>query len=66
MAWQTYWGVLWRRAPIIVAVIALDLLVSGYLYAKSSKSAGFQACQSLYVADVSAPSLIAAPGSSSQ
>lgn len=61
MPWDRYWGILRRRWLIIVAVILLDVLVSGYLFAKSYRHAGYQGCVTLYVADVGAPSLISAP-----
>ena len=39
----------------------LDILVATALYARSARSAGYQSCTTLYVADVSAPSLVSAP-----
>lgn len=56
-----YWNIIRRRWWIVVLIVALDLLVSGYLYRRADKSAGYQACLTLYVADVSAPSMISAP-----
>jgi capsular polysaccharide biosynthesis protein len=56
-----YWNIIRRRWWIVVLIVALDLVVSGYLYRKADKSAGYQACLTLYVADVSAPSTISAP-----
>jgi capsular polysaccharide biosynthesis protein len=43
-------------------ILLLDAGISGYLYRKSTNSAGSQACLTLYVADVSAPSLISSAG----
>ncbi|HEY8685291.1 MAG TPA: hypothetical protein VIO57_06770 [Chloroflexota bacterium] len=61
MEWSAYWGVVRRRWYILLAIVILDLLASGATYARSRHTAGYQACTTLYVADVSAPSLIAAP-----
>ncbi|HEX6507491.1 MAG TPA: hypothetical protein VF221_07655 [Chloroflexota bacterium] len=61
MEWGYYGGVLRRRWAVIAVIVLLDVLVSGVLYARSRRTAGYQACTTLYVADVSAPSLIAAP-----
>lgn len=61
MQWSAYWGVVKRRLYLILAIVALDMLVSGAMYARSRHAAGYQACTTLYVADVSAPSLISAP-----
>ena len=59
--WQSYIGIVRRRWHIIALVLILDLLVSGYSYEKSHKAAGFVGCTTLFVADVSAPSMINAP-----
>lgn len=56
-----YWGVVRRRWWLILAIVLLDLVASLYLYRKTSAQAGSQACLTLYVADVSAPSTISAP-----
>jgi len=61
MPWPAYWAIVRRRWWIIAAIVLLDVLVSGYLYRKSTHAAGYQACLTLYVADVSSPSMIAAP-----
>lgn len=61
MDWAAYWGVARRRWYILLAIVVLDVLASGAVYARSRHAAGYQACTTLYVADVSAPSLIAAP-----
>jgi capsular polysaccharide biosynthesis protein len=61
MEWQSYWSILKRRWTIIVVILFLDLLGSALLYAKSSKTAGYQSCTTLYVADVSAPTMVTAP-----
>lgn len=61
MAWSSYWRVLRRRWWIVAAILLIDLVASLYLYRKADVSAGFQSCMTLYVADMSAPSLIAAP-----
>jgi capsular polysaccharide biosynthesis protein len=56
-----YLGILTRRWFLIALIIALDVLGSAYLYHRSSASAGYQSCSTLYVADMSSPSLISAP-----
>lgn len=63
MEWTAYWDVLRRRWWLIGAIILLDVLGSAYLYSKSARHAGYQSCATLYVADVSSPSLISAPSS---
>jgi capsular polysaccharide biosynthesis protein len=61
MEWESYWGVVRRRWYVIVAIVLLDVVAAGGQYARSRHAAGYQACTSVYVADVSSPSLIAAP-----
>lgn len=61
MDWRTYWRMLRRRWVILLVVLALDALMSGVLFARSYRKAGYQACTTLYVADISAPGLISAP-----
>ncbi len=61
MEWAAYWGVVRRRWYILLAIVIVDVLASGAAYERSRHSAGYQACTTLYVADVSAPSLITAP-----
>lgn len=61
MDWRSYLAILVRRWWIIALILLLDIVVSGYQFAKSYKSAGQQSCLTLYVADVSASSLISAP-----
>lgn len=61
MAWEEYWGIIRRRWWIVALVLIVDILASGYLFARSYRSVGYQSCLMLYVADVGAPSLIAAP-----
>jgi len=64
MTWTSYWGIARRRWPIIVVLFVLVAAASGYLYRKASRSAGSQACTTLYVSDVTAPSLtVGAAGS---
>ena len=60
MDWRSYWSILRRRWVLIAAVVALDVLLSGYLFAKSYRQRTYQGCVTMYVADVSSPSLIAA------
>lgn len=62
----TYLGIIGRRWFIIAMIITLDLFGSAYLYHQASASAGYQACSTLYVADMSAPSSITAPETSLQ
>jgi len=66
LAWSNYAAILRRRWLVVLVVVILDLLVSGILYTRSAKHAGFQACQTLYVADVSAPSIVSAPDATLQ
>lgn len=61
MAWEDYWGILRRRRWIVALILVVDILVSGYSFVKSYRHVGYQSCLTLYVADVGAPSLIAAP-----
>jgi capsular polysaccharide biosynthesis protein len=62
--WQDYLGFLQRRWPIIGAVLAIVVVGSAYLFLKSYRHAGYQACVTAYVADISAPGLISAPETS--
>ncbi|MGI8967923.1 MAG: hypothetical protein ACR2GA_02315 [Chloroflexota bacterium] len=61
MAWESYLGILRHRWWIVVIVVLLDVVVSGYLFARTARHAGYQSCSTLYVADASSPSLILAP-----
>lgn len=61
MAWEDYWGILRRRWWIVALILVIDILASGYSFAKSYRHVGYQSCLMLYVADVGAPSLISAP-----
>ncbi len=61
MDWRAYWAILRRRWLLIAAVVLLDVLLGGYLFAKAYRHRDYQACLTLYVADVSSPSLITAP-----
>lgn len=45
----------------MAGIIVLDVLLAGALYARGTRHLGYQACVTLYVADVGAPSLISAP-----
>lgn len=56
MDWRSYWSILRRRWALVAIVVALDLVVSGYLFLRSYRHLGYEACTTLYVADVSAPS----------
>jgi len=66
LAWSNYAAILRRRWLVVLVIVILDLLVSGALYTRSAKRAGFEACQTLYVADVSAPSIVSAPDATLQ
>lgn len=55
MDWRSYWEIVRRRWPLVAIILLLDLLGSGYLFAKSYRSVGYQGCITLYVADVSSP-----------
>src|SRR5947209_4681486 len=61
MEWSQYAGILRRRWKIMAALIVLDLVVSGALFLRSVQHLGYQACTTLYVADVGAPGLVSAP-----
>jgi capsular polysaccharide biosynthesis protein len=62
--WRRYLGILRRRWVLVAAVLVLDAIVSGLLFARTYRTAGYQACVGLYVADVSAAGTIAAPATS--
>jgi capsular polysaccharide biosynthesis protein len=64
--WRRYWAILRRRWLIVAVILVVDVLAAGYLFAKSTRSAGYQACTTLYVADTSAASMITAPSTSLQ
>ncbi|GAC1467212.1 MAG: hypothetical protein PVSMB1_16310 [Gemmatimonadaceae bacterium] len=64
MELRSYWFILRRRWTLILAIVLLDVLVSGALYARAAKAASYQACTTLYVADASAPGIVAAPPTS--
>jgi capsular polysaccharide biosynthesis protein len=66
MDWRDYWEIVGRRWAIVAVIVVLDVLASGYLFARSYKKLGYQACLTAYVADVSAPSTIIAPQTSIQ
>src|SRR5579884_3746552 len=61
-----YLAILRRRWWLVALIIIIDVIVSLGLYVREHRSAGSQACLTLYVADVSAPSLIAAPNTTLQ
>lgn len=64
MTWTTYAGVLRRRWPLIAGLFIVIAVAAGYLYRKANHAAGSQACTTLYVSDVTAPSLtVGAAGS---
>lgn len=63
MSFSTYWNILRRRWWIVAIIVLVDVLASGYLYRKAHAAAGYQSCATLYVADIGAPSLLYAPGS---
>jgi capsular polysaccharide biosynthesis protein len=61
LTWRSYVAVFLRRWKIIALIVVVDVLVSGLLFIRSAGHLGYQACTTLYVADVSSPSLISAP-----
>jgi capsular polysaccharide biosynthesis protein len=61
--WHAYLAVFRRRWWIIALIVGFSLLLGGYSFLKSYRSAGYQGCVTLYVADVSAPTQINAPSS---
>jgi hypothetical protein len=62
VTWNDYAVPLIRRWYVVAAIVLLDVVIAGYLYRKATHTAQSQACLTLYVADVSSPSLIAAAG----
>jgi capsular polysaccharide biosynthesis protein len=60
VSYLDYWAIIRRRWAIIAAIILLDIVASGLLYARANKAAGFQSCLTIYVADTSAPTTVAA------
>jgi capsular polysaccharide biosynthesis protein len=60
VSYLDYWAIIRRRWAIIAAIILLDIVASGLLYARANKVAGFQSCLTIYVADTSAPTTVAA------
>jgi capsular polysaccharide biosynthesis protein len=58
-----YWAILRRRWVLIAVIVLLDLLLSGFTYRRANQSAGYQSCLTVYVADLSAPSIVAASSS---
>jgi capsular polysaccharide biosynthesis protein len=61
MGWDQYLGILRRRWKTLAVLVALDLVISGALFLRSVRHLGYQACTTVYVADVGAPGLISAP-----
>lgn len=57
MTWSSYADILRRRWPIVAAILLLDVLVSGALFARAYRHVGYAGCVTVYVADVSAPSV---------
>jgi capsular polysaccharide biosynthesis protein len=57
MSWDAYLGIVRRRWLLIAVIIVLDVLASGYLYLKAHRQTGYEASLTLYVSDVSAPSV---------
>jgi capsular polysaccharide biosynthesis protein len=53
-----------RRWPIVAVILVLDVVVSLVLFTRTVRSAGYQSCLTVYVADISSPSLITAPETS--
>lgn len=66
MEWRHYIGIVRRRWSIIAVVLLVDLLAASYLFARAYRHVGYQACLTLYVADVGAPGVITAPPTSLQ
>jgi hypothetical protein len=64
MRLSDYLGILRRRWFIIALIVTIDVAASAYLYRKADVAAGYQSCTTLYVADMSSPSLISAPPTS--
>src|SRR5436305_15052348 len=61
LAWQNYLAILRRRWPLIAVIFGLTFVFSVFALARQTRQAGYQSCETLYVADVSSPSLISAP-----
>lgn len=64
MPWSGYRDILLRRWRLITVVILLDIVASGYLFARSYRHIGYQGCVTLYIADIGAPALVSAPSAS--
>ncbi len=63
MSFLEYWAILRRRWVLIAAIVVLDVLLSGFSYRKANQASGYQSCLTVYVADLSAPSIVAASSS---
>lgn len=63
MSFLDYWAILRRRWVLIVVILLLDVLLSGFTYRRANQSAGYESCLTVYVADLSAPSIVAASSS---
>ncbi|GAC1318896.1 MAG: hypothetical protein NVSMB22_01320 [Chloroflexota bacterium] len=64
MTWEAYWGLARRRWQVVLVLFAVVAIASVYLYQRAHRAVGFQACTTLYVSDVTAPSLtVGAAGS---
>ncbi|MGI8826079.1 MAG: hypothetical protein ACR2JC_10620 [Chloroflexota bacterium] len=57
LTWSQYWRIFVRRWPIVAAILLLTILAGGYQFLKARRHVGYQACLTLYVSDVSSPSL---------
>lgn len=63
MGWSDYAGILLRRWWIVALIVVIAILAGAYRYRQASRQAGYQACSTLYVADLAPPNIIVAPGS---
>ena len=63
MSFLEYWAILRRRWVLIAAIVVLDVLLSGFSYRRANQASGYQSCLTVYVADLSAPSIVAASSS---
>lgn len=63
MNWADYLSIARRRWVLIAVIVLADVMLSGIVYRRANQAAGYQSCLTIYVADVSSPSLIAASSS---